>query len=175
MTETVVMILILFILISAVAAAWVRELVSAVFLLGAFSFFIAVLWGITGAADVSFTEAMVGVGASTIFFLLALFRTAHFAKPPVCAYRPLWALPVLGALGLLLFWASFGLPEFGNIETPANTYVSPYYIKHAVEDSHTPNVVTAILADYRSLDTLIETAVVFAAGVSCLLLMRRTK
>ena len=47
------------------------------------------------------------------------------------------------------------------------------YIQHSLSQMKTPNVVTSILMDYRSLDTLIETAVVFTAGVACALLLRR--
>ena len=36
-----------------------------------------------------------------------------------------------------------------------------------------PNVVTAILASYRSFDTLGETAVIFTAGIAVLLILRR--
>jgi multicomponent Na+:H+ antiporter subunit B len=34
-------------------------------------------------------------------------------------------------------------------------------------------MVTAVLADYRGYDTLGETTVIFTAGLSCLLLLRR--
>jgi multicomponent Na+:H+ antiporter subunit B len=49
--------------------------------------------------------------------------------------------------------------------------VSPTYVEQSYADMATPNVVTAVLADYRSLDTLIETAVVLAAALACLLIM----
>jgi len=41
------------------------------------------------------------------------------------------------------------------------------------EEMATPNMVTAGLADYRSYDTLGETAVIFTAAVSVILLLRR--
>ena len=172
LVETVNVILIVFIIISGIAAVCVAELVSAVFLLGSFSFFVAILWGLLDAGDVSFTEAMVGVGASTIFFLLALFRTRHHAASPPFAYRPWTGLLLVAAVGALLFWGSLDLPWFGEASSPANTYLSPGYLVNAIRDMHTPNVVSAVLADYRGFDTLIETAVVFTAGVACLLIIR---
>jgi multicomponent Na+:H+ antiporter subunit B len=35
-----------------------------------------------------------------------------------------------------------------------------------------PNVVTSVLADYRSYDTLGETTVIFTAGIGVLLLLK---
>ena len=50
--------------------------------------------------------------------------------------------------------------------------MSPYYIEHSVEDTAVPNIVTAVLADYRGYDTMFETSVIFAAGIACLFLLR---
>mgnify|MGYP000682878558 CR=1 FL=1 len=68
--------------------------------------------------------------------------------------------------GGLLFSISFELPDLGDARSPASTHVSPYYIEQAIHDTSVPNVVTAILADYRGYDTLFETAVIFSAGLA---------
>lgn len=57
------------------------------------------------------------------------------------------------------------LPAIGDPKAPANTHVSPIYIEKGVEETHSPNLVTAVLADYRAFDTLLETTVLFAAGL----------
>jgi len=46
-------------------------------------------------------------------------------------------------------------------------------VRNAIRDMDTPNIVSAILADYRGYDTFGETTVVFAAGLACYLLLRR--
>jgi multicomponent Na+:H+ antiporter subunit B len=51
-------------------------------------------------------------------------------------------------------------------------HVSPVYAQQSVADMATPNVVAAVLADYRSLDTMIEAAVVVAAVLACLLVLK---
>ncbi len=76
--------------------------------------------------------------------------------------------------GGLLFSISFELPDLGDARSPASTHVSPYYIEQAIHDTSVPNVVTAILADYRGYDTLFETAVIFSAGLACFFLLRIT-
>jgi len=173
MIETVNVILIVFVCACAFAAVRVRELVGAVFILGCYSFFLAVLWSLLNAADVSFTEAMVGAGASTIFLLLALMRTSHTTRAPVFRFLPGSALAVTLALAALFIWGSSQLPLFGDPLSPASQYVSPYYLEHTFRDAQTPNAVTAVVTDYRGFDTLIETTVIFTAGIACLLIMRR--
>ena len=49
----------------------VKDLLSAVVLFGAFSFFAVLLYLVMGAPDVAFTEAIIGVVA-TVFFIAAL-------------------------------------------------------------------------------------------------------
>ncbi len=75
-------------------------------------------------------------------------------------------------LGGLLFSISLELPDLGDARSPASTHVSPYYIEHTMQDTSVPNVVTAILADYRGYDTLFETTVIFSAGLACFFLLR---
>jgi uncharacterized MnhB-related membrane protein len=40
----------------------------------------ALLWGEMGAMDVAFTEASVGAGVSTVFFIAAVFKTTRRSK-----------------------------------------------------------------------------------------------
>ena len=61
----------------AVGAISVKDLLSAAILFGAYSFMMCLLWSIMGAVDVSFTEASVGAGVSTVFFVAAVFRTTR--------------------------------------------------------------------------------------------------
>jgi multicomponent Na+:H+ antiporter subunit B len=84
-----------------------------------------------------------------------------------------WALLSVIIVGALLLWAEGDIPPFGDPDTPANTYVARYYIENAYPDTDMPNIVTAILADYRGYDTLGEATVIFSASMSVLLLLRR--
>lgn len=73
-------ILLLFATIVAIAAISVKDLLSAVVLCGAFSFFMCLLWTEMGSVDVAFTEAAVGAGVSTAFFVAALYSTTRRTK-----------------------------------------------------------------------------------------------
>lgn len=69
-----------FVIFCAIAALSVKDLLGTAILFGAFSFLMCLLWTIMGAVDVAFTEASVGAGVSTVFFVAAIFRTSRRAK-----------------------------------------------------------------------------------------------
>jgi multicomponent Na+:H+ antiporter subunit B len=75
----------------------------------------------------------------------------------------------------LLILATLDMPDWGDPSSPASSHVSPVYIEKAFRETATPNLVTAVLADYRSYDTLGETTVIFTAGVVCMMLLRRQR
>jgi len=64
-----------FVVITAIAAIEVKDLLATAVLFGAYSFMMCLLWSIMGAVDVAFTEASVGAGVSTVFFIAAIFHT----------------------------------------------------------------------------------------------------
>lgn len=70
-----------------------------------------------------------------------------------------------------LIYAETDMPSYGDPSSPGSTHVSPEYIERSYEDTHTPNMVTAVLADYRGYDTFGETTVIFTAGLICYLLL----
>ena len=71
----------------------------------------------------------------------------------------------------VLFYAARDLPAVGDPSSPASTHVSPRYIEQGPEETHAPNMVTGVLADYRGYDTFGELTVIFTAGVACLLIL----
>jgi uncharacterized MnhB-related membrane protein len=68
------------VIILAIGAITVKDLLGAAILFGAYSFMMCLLWAIMGAVDVAFTEASVGAGVSTVFFVAAVFRTTERTK-----------------------------------------------------------------------------------------------
>ncbi|MEN8211064.1 MAG: hydrogenase subunit MbhD domain-containing protein [Thermodesulfobacteriota bacterium] len=61
--------LLLMVVILAVAALSVKDLVAAAIIFGAYSFIMCLLWTEMMAVDVAFTEAAVGAGISTVLIL----------------------------------------------------------------------------------------------------------
>ena len=73
--------------------------------------------------------------------------------------------------GLLLLLGSLDMPDTGDPASPPSTHVSPRYIEEGFGETNVPNMVTAVLADYRSFDTLGEVTVIFTAGIGVLALL----
>ncbi|MDC1152406.1 DUF4040 domain-containing protein [Nitrospinaceae bacterium] len=173
MTFSYEILLLLLVLVTAAGAIMVKDLLSSVLLLGSYSFFLALVWAWLGAVDVAFVEAVVGAGLATVLFLLTLFGTdpkdTRLRRPPPSLAK----LIVFPLLGVLLLYAASDLPGFGDPNSPASIHISPTYLEQSYQDTLTPNVVTSVLMDYRSLDTMVETVVIFSAGIACALLLRR--
>ena len=72
-------------------------------------------------------------------------------------------------------YGTIDMPDWGDPNSPASLHVSPHYITDTMEEMATPNIVTSVLADYRGYDTLGETAVIFSAGMSCILLLKKKR
>jgi multicomponent Na+:H+ antiporter subunit B len=79
------------------------------------------------------------------------------------------------ATGILLLYGAADMPNFGDPNAPANAHVSPRYIERSMAETEVPNMVTAVLADYRGYDTFGETAVVFTGAIACMLILRSRK
>lgn len=122
------------------------------------------------AVDVAFTEAAVGAGVSTIFFLAAIAIVGRTSKPTKPARTVLPAIACI-ATGILLFYASFDMPQFGLAEAPIHQHVAPRYLQESAGEVGPPNVVTSVLASYRGYDTFGEVGVVFTAFIGVLLLL----
>ncbi len=90
---------------------------------------------------------------------------------------------ILALFAGVLIYASLDLPYRGDpdnlmhaersiTDTPV---IGNYSIQEAYNDAHTPNMVTVILGDYRSIDTFGEQIVIYTAGLITLLVLRRNR
>jgi multicomponent Na+:H+ antiporter subunit B len=166
--------LLVMLVILALIALQAADLLVAVLSLGAYGFAMSLIWAAMGAVDVAFTEAVVGAGATTIFFLATLLATTRRRRPGLSRMR--W----LGRIAAVLVAAAIAavssdLPLWDDPDAPSAIHVSPRYLEDTIAETATPNAVTAVLADYRSYDTLIETVVIVTAGIGCWLLLRERR
>ena len=165
------MVLLTLLAIITIAIIRVRNLFAVVVLASAYSFLMASVMLVLDAVDVAMTEAAVGAGISTIVALSALYLTRANEAP----FRTDLMVPIFVCIGVgvALIYGTFGLPTFGVAEQPLHEHVGGAYLERTYDETHIPNVVTAVLASYRGFDTLGETTVIFTAGIGVLLLLRR--
>jgi len=175
--DALALLFLLLMVVSAVAALRVTDLLAAVTIFGAFSFFSAAFFVVQDALDVAFTEAAVGAVITTVFFVCAIRgttrRVAGIGRLQRGFYHGPLALLLLVPALVVLLQATADLPLVGDGDSAAFTHVAAYYIEHGHEETGAPNLVTAVLADYRGYDTLGELTVIFTAGVACLLVLGR--
>jgi multicomponent Na+:H+ antiporter subunit B len=173
-TELITSGLLVLVTITAIGTVQIRNLYGATILLGIYSLLMALSWSVMQALDVAFTEAAVGAGISTVLLFAALVRTG--ARENEKPRRELNAPAFLAVLatGALLLYGTGDMPRVGTAETAVNSRAGKFYMSAKSEElTHAPNMVTAVLASYRGYDTLFETAVIFTAGVSMILLLRK--
>lgn len=159
---------------AAVLAIRTVDLLAGVALMSLYSLVAALLFTGMQALDVTFVEAGLGAGVVGVLLIAAVAASTRHARPHRAwnARSGAVAVAVAGFVGLMLY-ASTGLPDRGDTAAPASQRVAPAYVEGALADSETPNVVTAILADYRSQDTLGETVVIVTAAAATALILRR--
>jgi multicomponent Na+:H+ antiporter subunit B len=176
------LLLLIILVICALAAIFMEDLLSATLILGAYSLIMAVVWMRLNAVDVAFTEASVGAGITAVLVIAALSRTSRMEEKkdsrnsrPIGFIRSASPVVVVIAICGALVYGSIDLPRFGDPDAPAHHHVADRYIAEGHHEAASENYVTAILANYRGYDTFGETTVIFTAGIGVVLLLRRRK
>ncbi|WP_302080514.1 DUF4040 domain-containing protein [Salinibaculum rarum] len=170
--------LLAFVLISALATAALRDLLSSIIAFAAYSLGLALIWVFLQAPDVALTEAAIGAGVTSILFLLTITKTVRPVEDLATLKRVNWAgVAVVAVLAAILLSTVPDIPAVGDPDAVAWNYadVTQFYLENAVEQTHVENVVTAVLASYRGFDTLGEAVVVFGAGVAVLAILKEER
>jgi multicomponent Na+:H+ antiporter subunit B len=168
------LVLLAFVLASAIGAALIEDVLGAILAFAAYSLGISIIWIFLQAPDVGLTEAAVGAGVMTILFLLAVANTAR--EPTSRTFEAIgWRSVVLvGAFVGVLAVVLPALPPIGDPQAPVVSYrVTEHYLATSYEATGVKNAVTAVLAAFRGLDTLGEAIVVFTAAVAALVVFDR--
>ncbi|ELZ00817.1 DUF4040 domain-containing protein [Natrialba asiatica] len=170
----------IFILLTAIATALFRDVLSTIVVFGAYSLGMAILYTFLLAPDVAMTEAAISAGVTTILLLLTIARTTRPSTDRIFERVNVPAVVVVGAFVMVL--GTLVLPEMyavGDQTAPIWGWpaldISPsvYYIENTVADTHAHNAVSAVLASYRGFDTFGEAVVIFAAAIAVLIVLKR--
>ena len=155
--------------LTALAIVRTEDLFAAVMLTGIFSLLMAANFFVLDAADVALTEAAIGAGITTVFFLSALALTTDRERPVVGGR--LLSVCVVVVTTLILIYATFDKPRLGDPDAPVHQHVAPWYLAQTPELIGIPNVVTAVLGSFRGYDTMGEVFVVITAGIGVLFIL----
>jgi len=72
--------LLVIVIVTAIIALSLKDLLAAIAALAAYSFFMALLFAQMGAIDVSFVEATLGAGVSGVLFMVAVYFTKRRSR-----------------------------------------------------------------------------------------------
>lgn len=158
------------VLASAVAGLWIviiaKRTLVAIVSLGVQGVMVALIFMLYGAPDLSFTQFMVEI-LSVVILALVMTRLNLDSSDHRSAGHQVKDAAIAIACGV-----GFAVLLYGVIRQPFDSRLSDFYLTYAYDIAHGRNVVNVILVDFRALDTLGEVAVVMAAGLSILCLLR---
>jgi multisubunit Na+/H+ antiporter MnhB subunit len=163
-----------FVVAAAVVAIEIQDLLAAVISLGAVGFAVAIGFILVQAPDLAIVQIVVEV-LTIVFFVAVIFRSTHedsTLTKPIAPGR-IFSTAVYAGFALLAmilgYYALRELPRFGS----PLMRVASSYIEHGLSQTGAANLVTAVILDYRALDTLGEATVLFTAVAGILAVMRR--
>jgi len=158
-----------FMIVGAIIAIEVEDLLSSVVAVGAVGLGLSIVFLILKAPDVAITQLVVEILALIILIRATLRKDLPFSA------SGRWFLNTLITVGfivvaLLVAGKCFkDLPEFGYpIMKVASTY-----LKEGLAKTGATNLVAAVILDYRAFDTLGEATVLFTAVIGVLTVVRK--
>jgi multicomponent Na+:H+ antiporter subunit A len=166
--EAPLMLAMLAVAVASITTTFVRRHVTLALVLSSAGFVLAVVYAFYAAPNV----VLVAVLIETMLTLLLVatlqlipYEVLHrqAVLPPVRLPRKIFVTAVAGAFAFVVAWGALSQPPTGQTVAEDHVRLAP--------EAHASNIVTAILADFRGLDTLGEITVVALVllGVATLL------
>jgi len=173
MTE-VLALLILLTIFAAVITVATSNLLFSVISLGAVGFLLAIVFLFLAAPDIAIVQIGVEVVTLVILIRATLGREVKQVKIPrhhMALAFVVALVAIIGLFGLQVFneFPQLGVPVMDRFaDAPATTY-----LRDGLADTGAPNIVTAVLLDFRAWDTLGEATVLFCAALGTVAVLRR--
>ena len=170
--ELLLYLLLVFMIAGSVIAIETRDLLSSVICVGAVGLGLAIIFLLLGAPDLAIVQVVVEV-----LSLVLLLRVVIVREDVTIAHRYRYgevfatavALVFFGVFIVLAASAFKQMPQFGD----PILKVSQQYIDNGFDKVGAPNLVTAVLLDFRAYDTLGEATVIFTAIIGSLVILRK--
>ena len=162
-------ILLIFMIIGAVVAIEVKDLLSSVVTVGAVGIALSMVFLILKAPDVAITQLVVEILCLIILIRATLKKDLPFVTTGRWFLNTLITLTFISIFLFVAVKALRELPEFGY---PVMK-IAKTYIKEGLPQTGAANIVASIILDFRAYDTLGEATVLFTAVIGVLAIVRR--
>lgn len=162
-------IILLFMIIGAIIAVEIKDLLSSVVAVGAVGLGLSVAFLLLKAPDLAITQLVV-----EILCLIILLRATIKRDIPAIKGKGSWLtmFATLAFIGLFLLFAYFSLKDLPRFGHPIMRVASTY-LEEGLSKTGAANLVTSVILDFRAYDTLGEATVLFTAVVGVLAVLRR--
>jgi multicomponent Na+:H+ antiporter subunit B len=163
-----------FMIIAAIIATEIRDLLAAVISLGAVGFSVAIMFIFLQAPDLAIVQIVVEI-LTVVVFVAVILRTNHVddtigKKISGTQIFSIVAFSLFALLFLIVMVRTLNqIPAFG---LPLMKIASEY-IRLGLAQTGAANLVAAVILDFRALDTLGEATVLFTSVIGVVTLMRR--
>lgn len=167
--------LILLTVIAAIITVLTPNLLYAVISVGAVGFLLAIVFLFLAAPDVAIVQIGVEVVSLVILIRATLGRekqTPKVTNPVVGVSFAVAFVAVIGLFGIQILnqFPEFGIPVMERFtDAPSQAY-----LQTGLAETGAPNLVTAVLLDFRAWDTLGEATVLFCAALGTVAILRRS-
>ncbi len=162
-------ILLIIMIIGAIIAIEVEDLLSSVVTVGAVGLGLSLVCLVLKAPDVAITQFVVEIIALIILMRATVSKDVHGST---IGRRLLGSMVVVGFIAVFLLVAMKSIEELPAFGEPTMR-ISGEYLASGMSKTGAANMVSAILLDFRAYDTLGEATVLFTAVIGVLAVVRR--
>jgi len=167
-------ILLVFMIVAAVVAIHMKDLLSSVIAVGALGFAANVAFMAVGAPDVAIVHAVVEIVILVVLIRATIGRDVKTTSGVRDTLGIAVSIVLLAAFAVFAVLVAKDIPEFGKAGMAANADAPSHrYLKKGLEETGAASSVAAVLLDYRGYDTLGEATVLFASVLGALMLLRK--
>jgi len=162
-----------FMIVAAIIATEIKDLLAAVISLGAVGFSVAIMFIFLQAPDLAIVQIVVEI-LTVVVFVAVILRTTHVDATigKKLAGTQIFSIVAFSLFALLFFIAMVRtlnqIPMFG---APIMK-VADEYIRIGLSQTGGANLVADVILDFRALDTLGEATVLFTSVIGVVALMR---
>ncbi|NQU94624.1 MAG: DUF4040 domain-containing protein [Candidatus Omnitrophica bacterium] len=162
-------ILLIFMIVGAIIAIEVKDLLSSVVAVGAVGLGLSIVFLILKAPDVAITQLVVEILALIILIRATLKKDLPFSTSGRWMLNTFITVCFIGVFLFIANKCLKDLPEFGY----PIMRVAGNYLKNGLSQTGATNFVSSVILDYRAFDTLGEATVLFTAVIGVLAIVRR--
>ncbi len=162
-------ILLIFMIIAAVAALEINDLLSSVIALGAVGLSLSLAFLVLKAPNLAITQLVVELLCLILLIRATINKDLPLVKDGRWLFNTISMIMFVATFMLFIYFALKELPVFG---APLMR-VSGEYIEKGLSLTGAANIVTAITLKFRGLDSLGEAVIIFVSAIGALAVMRK--